>query len=418
MADRLAVHGGTPIRTTPLWYAKGLSTFGDDERKAVLDVLESRSLFRYYGPSLIGTVSRFEAELCEVTGAAHAVAVSSGTAALRVALAALGVGCGDEVIVPAVTFIATVNAVVLAGAVPVFAEGDATLGLDVSDVAAKMSPRTRAVIAVHLENVVSDMPALLAVTGDVPVVEDAAQALGASFGGRSAGTFGAIGTFSLQLEKNITTGEGGALITNDTSLFTRAARYQDQGGQFTTSHGGSRGGELDEPFVGENLRMTEIAGAIAEVQLHKLPQIVAAMRSNKAHVLNAVGHIDGMERRHVPDVGGDGSSSITWYLPDASAASAFVEAIVAEGIPAARLYDGLPVYATPSVLAQRTATNKGGPWHCAEHPTNVVYEMGMCPRSEAFIGGSVTVGIGANYSSGDCDDVARAVRRVAAHVLT
>ena len=161
MPDRLAVHGGTPVRSTPLWYAKGAAMLGDEERTALLDVLESRSLFRYYGTSLLNKVLTFENTLCEMTGAAHAIAVSSGTAALRASLAALGVGCGDEVIVPAVTFIATVNAVVTAGAVPIFAEIDDTFGLNAIDVAARITPRTAAIIAVHLENAACDIDGIV-----------------------------------------------------------------------------------------------------------------------------------------------------------------------------------------------------------------------------------------------------------------
>jgi dTDP-4-amino-4,6-dideoxygalactose transaminase len=416
MTDRLAIHGGAPVRPTPLWYAKGLATFGDEERTAALEVLESRSLFRYYGPALLGKVSAFESALSEALGVPHAVATSSGTAALRTALAALGVGCGDEVIVPAYTFVATVNAVVTAGAVPVFAEVDDSLGLDPADASARITERTAAIVAVHLENVACDLDPLLdlAARRSIPVLEDAAQSIGATYRGRALGTLGAIGAYSFQLEKNVTSGEGGAVVTADEGLALRSARYQDQGGQFVTAHGGSRGGELDAPFVGENLRMTELAGAIAGAQLAKLPRVLAAMRSNKARVLDAVGEIEGFRRRRVHDPEGDGGSSITWFLPSAPAARDFVAAVVAEGVPAAQVYDGRPVYATPSILERRTASGKGGPWNCAEHPSAIEYRMGMCPRTEDLVARSATVGIGANYSSEDCDDVARAVRKVAA----
>jgi 8-amino-3,8-dideoxy-alpha-D-manno-octulosonate transaminase len=416
---RLAVEGGAPVRSTPLWYAKGISAFDDAERDAVLEVLESRSLFRYYGPALLGRVAGFEAGLREALGVPHAVATSSGTAALRTALAALRIGCGDEVIVPAYTFVATVNAIVVAGAVPVFAEIDSSLGLDPADAEARITERTAAVVAVHLENAACDLDALLGICArrGIPVLEDAAQSIGATYRGRPLGTLGTMGAFSLQLEKNITSGEGGAVVTSDEELAVRAARYQDQGGQFVTSHGTARGEGLDEDFVGENLRMTEVAGAIAAVQLRKLPGILARMRANKARVLAAVGDLEGLERRHIHDPDGDGGSSITWFLPDAATAARFVEAVNAEGIPAARVYDGRPVYATPSILQRRTASGKGGPWNCAEHPTAVEYRMGMCPRTEDFAARAGTVGIGANYSDTDCDDVAEAVGKVAAALI-
>jgi 8-amino-3,8-dideoxy-alpha-D-manno-octulosonate transaminase len=419
LTERLAIDGGAPVRTRPLNAGRGLAVFGDEERDAVLEVLASRSLFRYYGPRLLRKVAAFEAALSEALGVPHAVATSSGTAAIRVALASLGIGCGDEVIVPAFTFIATVNAVVVAGAVPVFAEIDESLGLDPSDVAAKITSRTRAIVAVHLENVGCDIDPLVetASSRGIAVIEDAAQSTGSTHRGRALGTIGDIGCFSLQLEKNLTSGEGGALVTANERLYLRATRYQDQGGQFATSHGGSRGGELDEPFAGENLRMTEIAGAIARVQLAKLPAVLDAMRRNKARILDELGHVDGLERRRVPDPGGDGSSSVTWFLPDAALAQRFVQALGKEGVPCLQMYDGKPIYATPSILARRTASGKGGPWNCAEHPTDVTYSMGMCPRTEALVARSATIGVGVRYTDEDCSDVARAVRKVARHLL-
>ncbi|MEY2567500.1 MAG: hypothetical protein QOE35_2029 [Actinomycetota bacterium] len=418
-AEQLAVDGGTPVRPTMLPYGKGAALLDADETAAAIGVLESRSLFRYYGPNLLGRTAAFEHALATTLGAEHAVATSSGTAALRTALAALGIGCGDEVIVPAYTFIATVNAVVIAGAVPVFAEVDASLGLDADDVATKVSPRTAAVIPVHIENVACDLDALLAVTKrhGLAVLEDAAQSMGATFRGKALGTFGDMGAFSLQLEKNVTSGEGGAVVSDDERLYLRAARYQDQGGQFFTSHGGGRGAELADPFVGENLRMTELAAAIAGVQLDRLPHILAALRANKTRILELLGTVAGLERRHRPDPEGDGGSSITWFVPSAEIAERFVNALLAEGVPSTRMYGGQPVYATPAILERRTASGKGGPWHCAEHPCAVEYRTGMCPRTEDLAARAVTVGVGVAYDQRDCADAAAAIAKVASHLL-
>lgn len=415
----LAIDGGAPIRTEPLRPAKGLGLFGDEEREAALRVLESRSLFRYYGPDLQNEVAGLEASVCEALGARHAVAVSSGTAALRVALAAAGVGCGDEVVVPSFTFIATVNAVVVAGAVPVFAEVDDTLGLDVADVASKITDRTAAVIAVHLENEPCDLDGLQALLADRPItlIEDTAQAMGATYHGRALGTIGDLGCFSLQLDKNVTAGEGGVVTTDDDRLFLRAARYQDQGGQFVTSHGGGRGDDLDESFVGENLRMTELAGAIAHAQFRKLPGLLDRMRANRRRIAEAVGDIPGMQRRRSLDPDGGGGSSLTWFLPTPALAKRFAKALIAEGVPAGQFYGGRPVYLSPSILEKRTATNKGGPWHCAEHPTDAEYHAGLCPRTEELVARNLIVPVGAGYSSDDCGDVAAAIAKVASVLL-
>jgi 8-amino-3,8-dideoxy-alpha-D-manno-octulosonate transaminase len=346
--------------------------------------------------------------------------VANGTAALRCALAAIGVGCGDEVVVPAFTFIATVNAVVASGAVPVFAEVDDTLGLDPRLLEDCITERTAAIVAVHLENIACDLHGVLAVANRyrVPVIEDTAQAIGATYHRRHLGTFGALGAFSLQQEKNITAGEGGLVVTDDEELYLRATRYSDQGGQFVTSYASARGEELTQPFAGENLRMGELAGAVARVQIGRLPDILHALRRNKARIIESVGDIEGLVRRRRPDPDGDGSSSITWFLPDAPTAKRFAAAVRAEGVPCAQMYRGRPVYLSPSVLARRTATDKGGPWTCAEHPTDRTYFEGLCPQTEALVARSTIVPVGVGYDERDCDDVAAAVRKVARGLLS
>jgi 8-amino-3,8-dideoxy-alpha-D-manno-octulosonate transaminase len=251
----------------------------------------------------------------------------------------------------------------------------------------------------------------------VPVVEDAAQAFGATYHGRALGTLGALGAFSLQQEKNITAGEGGLVVTDDETLYLRAARYQDQGGQFVTSYASARGEELTEPFAGENLRMSELTGAVAGVQLARLPGVLDALRANKRRILAGIGDIDGLVRRRLPDPDGDGGSSITWFLPDAPTAKRFAAAVRAEGVPCAQMYRGRPVYLSPAVQARRTAASKGGPWSCAEHPSEHSYGEGLCPRTEALVARSIIVPVGVGYSECDCDDVAAAVRKVACAVL-
>ena len=309
--------------------------------------------------------------MCDAFGCRYALAVSSGTAALRVALAALGVGPGDEVIVPAFTFIATVSAVVTMGADVVFAEVDDTLTLDPADVAAKVSERTAAIVPVHLENVACDMDALALVAArhDVPILEDAAQAIGVTYHDRHAGTIGALGACSLQETKNITTGEGGIVLTDDDDLYVRAARFHDQGGQFVTQYRGERGPDRGTPFMGDNLRMTEIAGAIGLVQLTRLPSLLAAMRANRERIATAIGPVEGLQPRRVPDPVGAGGSSLTWFAEDAPTARRLVAALRAEGAPAAQMYEGRPVYANPAVQNRKAADA----------------ERDRCPRTEDLV---------------------------------
>ena len=386
----------------PLDFARGAALIGDEEAAAVERVVRSRSLFRYYGPDLQGTVAGFERDVCTALDVPFAVAVSSGTAALRCALAALGIGPGARVAVPAFTFIATVNAVVAAGATPVFVDVDDSLNIDPGAVP---SSGLDAVIAVHIENVVAEVDAL---PDGVPVVEDAAQAIGASRHGRAAGSLGAIGCFSLQLEKNITAGEGGIVTTSDEALYLRASRYQDQGGQFVTSYASSRGDELSEPFAAENLRMGELAGAVAGVQLGRLPFVLESMRANKRRILDAVGTIDGLTPRRVDDTAGDGGSSCMWLLPDQGRAKAFVKGLLRRGLPGAQMYRGEPVYWNPAVLARRTALGETGVWEA---------ERGMLPTSEALVARNVIVPVGVRYTAADCDRLAEGIRAAAEEAL-
>jgi 8-amino-3,8-dideoxy-alpha-D-manno-octulosonate transaminase len=341
LTDRLAIDGGTPVRERFPRLGKGIDLVGDEEIEAVVAVLRDRALFRYHGPRTPSRDPAFEAAACEAFGCAYALATSSGTAALRCALAALGVGCGDEVVVPAFTFIATVGAVVNAGAVPVFAEVDDSLTLDPND----------------LENVACALEELRAVAAEhgVPVLEDAAQAIGATYRGRSVGTIGELGACSFQETKNIVTGEGGLVCTDNEELYVRAARFHDQGGQFVTQYRGERGPEGGDAFAGENLRMTEIAGAIGTVQLGRLPGLLAAMRINATRVAERVGTIDGLTPRRLPDPAGAGGSSLTWFAPGAATAQRMVDALRAEGVPAAQMYEGRPVYLSPALAAPRPA---------------------------------------------------------------
>lgn len=410
----LAVEGGTPVRARMLDHRRGASLIGDEEQAAVAAVLKSQSLFRYYGPDLQGTVEAFERGVAEQLDVPHALATSSGTAALTAALAALGVGPGDEVVVPAVTFVATANAVVVAGAVPVFCDLDDSLGLDPAALASVLTPRTAAIVPVHLENVCCDMDGVLAVArgAGVPVLEDACQAMGSSYRGRMAGTMGDMGAFSLQLEKNITAGEGGVVVTSDPELAVRAARYTDQGGQFVTAKGTRGSGD---PFVGENLRMSEVSGAIAGVQLGRLPSIVSRMRAAKRELLAMLGSHSDRVLRGCHDPEGDGGSSAIWYLPTADLARRFVECLLAEGIPSANLYGGQTVYANPAYAQQLTVVPSRSPW--ARHAVPVHYPPGLCPRAEELAPRAAAVALGPGYSSADVTAVAEAVEKVTGAVL-
>lgn len=416
--SKLAIDGGAPVRSTPIDTEKGLTYLNEDEEmKAVEAVLRSRSLFRYYGPDVQHTTDAFESRLKEITGCEYALGVTSGTAALQAGLVGLEVEDGDEVIVPAVTFIATVGAVVTSRAVPVFAEVDESLNLDPVSFEAQITEKTRAVIPVHLANVSCDMDPIMEIARKhgIKVLEDAAQAMGVTYHGRQVGSIGDAGAFSLQLSKNITTGEGGALVTSQFRVFDRAARFHDQGGQFTTSTGAIREHTSGEPFIGSNMRMTEIAGALAAAQIERLEGMIENMRSRAAGIRHRLSDLP-VDWRKMPDPNGDGGN-VTMFFETEETAIKFADALRAEGVPAGRVYGGRPVYANPAVLNRKTAWSRGCPFNCTEHPTTRTYHMGMCARSEELLGRSLSIGIGPRMTDADADDIVTAVRKVAEHVL-
>jgi len=296
--QRLAINGGTPAVSQTLNRYKGAATIGEAEKQAVMEVLESQSLFRYYGPKPLFKVAAFEQAFAAYVGSQHALATSSGTAALRAGLAGLGVGPGDEVIVPAVTFIASVGAIVASRARPIFAEVDELMQLDPNDLAKRISKRTKAIMPVHLTGVAVDMDPIMAFAREhgLKVIEDAAQSCGSLYKGRHVGTIGDIGCFSFQLEKNITSGEGGIIVSDDDEAFRRAAIYSDQGGQFWTFHAGVRDNYGGQPVIGENLRMAEIPGAILGAQLAKLPPLMDLIERNTATIRDTAAQFPGLGR--------------------------------------------------------------------------------------------------------------------------
>lgn len=411
--DRLAIHGGDPAVGRELDHYKGAAYIGEEEKRAVMEVLEARSLFRYYGPDLRYKAAGFEEAFAEYLSAPFVAGCSSGTAALRLALIGVGVGAGDEVILPAVTFIASVGAVVAQGAVPVFAEVDSHLTLDPASVEALRTDRTRAIMPVHLTGVAADMDPLLEVAArhGVAVVEDAAQACGSEYRGRKVGAIGDAGAFSFQLEKNITSGEGGALATRDEETYRRAVRYADQGGQFPIQSGGVRDTVGGDPVMGENLRMSEIVGAILGCQLARLDGMLTRVVEMRRAVEEGLSGLPIELPTPAPERDLH-ALGVLFYLPTAETADRVAEALQAEGVPAGKVYGGAPVYASRQILERRTLT-RGCPFSCTctDH-RKPEYWMGMCPRSEDLLARGVGIAVGPRYSDEDVADVVHGLRKV------
>ncbi len=376
----------------------GHEVIGEEERKEILDVLSRKVLFRYEFDAQregVYKVQEFEEAFAKACGVRHALAVSSGTAALRVALAALGVGPGDEVITQGFTFVATWEAVLDAGAVPVFAEIDDTLCLDPDDLEARITPRTRAVIPVHMCGGQARIQDILSVADrhGLPVIEDTAQACGGHIQGRALGSFGTVGTFSFDSVKTITTGEGGMVITDDEALYTRASEYHDHGHDHDPAVG--RGLEKRR-FVGCNYRMMELQGALGLAQLRKLESVILpSQRKHKRVLEEALARHDGITFRELPDPEGDSATFLIFFLPSAERARAFNQVLTGEGAGAVYWYDNLWHYYEQweHLLEGKSLLPSGWPFRDSDGSRRIGCDPGALPRTGELLSRALTIPI-------------------------
>lgn len=416
---QLAINGGYPALKQPLPARyPGALLIGEEEKQAVIDVLGARSPFRYYGLHILGKVAQFERDLAQAVGVNYTLGVSSGTAALKVALAALGIGPGDEVIVPAISFLACAEAVVMSRAIPIFADVDDSLSLDPGAIASCITERTKAVMPVSIQGAPYHAQAISEVAKDhgLPVIEDVAQSLGASYRGRLLGAWGDIAAFSLQLNKIITSGDGGAVAMNDDGLYERAVRFHDHGDFRSTNT--FQLSLQEESFLAENYRMNELTGAVASAQLGKLREITTAMAHNKARIKAGIDLSPGLVFRDIPDEAGDVGAALIFYLPAVEMAAAFIRALTAENIVVDQLYGGQPAYlAWPQLTHQRTVTAEGCPYICPLYGRKVEYGVGLCPRAEDLFPRSVRVPISPLFSEEECVATAEGINKVAWHLL-
>jgi 8-amino-3,8-dideoxy-alpha-D-manno-octulosonate transaminase len=299
----------------------GFELFGDEERKEVQDVLDTGVLFRYgfdQARKNHWKARTFEAELAQRIGAGCCHLCSSGTAALSIALASCGVGAGDEVIVPPFTFIATIEAVLNAGAVPVFAEIDETLCLDPEAISDVVTPRTKAVLPVHMCGAMARIDKINSVCNKkgLIMIEDACQALGSTLDGKALGTFGQMGCFSFDPVKTITCGEGGAVVTNDKNLYQIADAYSDHGHDHTGNDRGLEG----HPILGTNFRICELNAAVGLAQLRKLDLILRKQRTHKKAIKDALAQFSEITFRKILDEKGDSATFLSFFLPEESRA--------------------------------------------------------------------------------------------------
>lgn len=378
----------------------GVHWIDDKEEKAVVDVMREGSLFRYYGTKPPRYVDAFEEAARKFYGMKYALAVNSGTGALTCALSALEIGPGCEVIVPAFLWVATVGSIVHAGAIPVICEVDESFNLDPHALKMKITPRTKLIMLIHMAGAPADLDAVLDVANEhgIPVLEDCAQANGGSYRGRKLGTFGCMAVFSLQLNKNMTCGEGGLVVTNDRRLYERAFSAHDMGMV-------RKDGRLAQPedyalSWGQGRRMAELAGAVACVQLAKLPQIVDHMRASKQRIKQLLTGIPGLRLRRIHDEVGDTGPFLILILESAAAAQDLLQKLRSDGFGNAMHVAnyGLHVYSNIGALVKKVPLSPAGnPWKLAQNSESVYeYDRGACPRSDDLFARSVLLPVPSN----------------------
>jgi len=378
------------------------------------------------GPSLVhfgnpqSKVTQMEREVAELFNVKHVMGVSSGTAALHTAYVAADVGCGDEVIVPGYTFMATAMAVVVARGIPVWCEIDESMTIDPIDVEKRITPRTKAIAPVQMNGYVCNMEAIMDVAKrhNLMVIEDCAQACGASFHGRRVGTIGHLGCFSVSSYKTTGGGEAGLVATDDDSLFARVQGWAEGGGLWRPSrYAPSRWpGEL---FCGLNYRMSELEGSLALIQVRKMDAQLARWRTNKRRILASLPVYQELQPQVIHDIDGEMGHTIGFFPETAAESERVADALRAEGIACGtrgqnpgrdwHYYDSVD-----QILQKMPATSDGCPWDCpkASEAAAIEYSPDMCPRTIELSKRLVTVRVDQWWTESDCKQVAAALTKV------
>ena len=412
--EKLAIEGGQAVRTRPFPTVGNSSgrMLGDEEIQLLTEVIRSGSLNRNGGSK----VAQLEADFAKMYGKKHAIAGTSGTAALHIATGTLNLEPGDEVITTTITDMGTVIGILMCNLVPIFADIDPRTGnITAETIAKQITPKTKAIIAVHLFGQMADMDPILALGKKygLPVIEDCAQAHLSEYKGHLAGSMGAMGCFSFQQSKQMTTGDGGMVITDDDNLADRARLFADKGWPRTS---GGRG----HLFLGPNYRLTELQGAVGVAQLRKLQEIVSRRRRTATLLAEMMDDIPGI----IPPYLVPGANPSWWIYSfnidekklGVSSAD-FGKALRAEGIPFGVGYIPNPVFDYPVIKERKTFGNSGIPWTLPQARQGITYEHKDFPGTMEFLGSKFTMSWNEGMTDEDARDMAAGVAKVAKHYL-
>jgi 8-amino-3,8-dideoxy-alpha-D-manno-octulosonate transaminase len=317
----------------------GYELWGDAEKKELMDVVDNGVLMRYGFDGMRNghwKSKELEEALCKRFGSKHAQLVSSGTAALTTAMAALGIGAGDEVIMPSFTFVASFEAVLSVGAIPVLVDIDETLTLHPNAVRSAITSKTKCIMPVHMCGSMADMDALQSICEEhnLLLLEDACQSIGASYKGKALGTIGNAGTFSFDFVKTMTCGEGGVIMTNDEEIYIKCDAFSDHGHDHK---GVDRGADL-HPFLGYNFRISELHAAVGLAQVKRVDEFLSIQKKNYTALKNILLALPQVSFRQIPDPTGDSCTFLSWFLPTEEMTRAFMEEMKLQGVAAGNFY--------------------------------------------------------------------------------
>ena len=400
---KLAIDGGKKIRTTPL---PPRQPFGEEEIKNVTAAIKSQNLFAFNGTM----AKQFEQDFAKLYKIKRAVMVSSGTAAVHTAVAALDLEPGREIITAPVTDLGTVVGIIYQGCVPVFADWrPGTINMAPEEIEKKINDKTGAVIVVHLTGQPCEMDAIedICRRHHLPLIEDCCQAYLAEYEGKLVGTIGKIGCFSMQQCKHMTAGEGGIVITNDDAVAERMALFRDKGWER------SEPGPRKYSMLGLNYRANEMTAAVGLAQLGKVAGVVAARRKNGDYLSQLIKDVPGIA---IPDTPAKARGSY-WFYPlfvTGCDIWKFADAMTAEGVPVWAGYTGKPIYLCSEVFTKKHTFGKSGyPFTSPSYGKSIEYKPGMCPVAENALNQLVVINVGENMREKDIEDTANAIRKVA-----
>jgi perosamine synthetase len=407
---KLAIHGGEKVKTTPFGRGK---RFGLEEIKELTEALEQQTLFYASGKK----TKEFREKFAERYNVKHCVMASSGTAALHIALGAVGVTLGDEVITSPITDMGTIIGILYQNAIPVFADLDLdTYNLDLKSVESKITDKTKAIIAVHLAGNPCDMDPLmeLARKHNIKVIEDCAQSYLCEYKGRLAGTIGDVGCFSLNDFKHISAGDGGMVITDDDELAARLALFADK---CYYRDGSGR----NPSFLAPNYRITELQSAVAIAQLKKLDWICNRRRQIGDAISEGIEDLPGI---HIPKITEGGKSSYWFYMFRVDekllgvSRNDFAKALTAEGIPAGAGYIPMCVYEYDILKNKNAYEGSHCPFDCPKYGRDIEYNKGLCPNAEEILTTSIRLTCNEFFTDDDVKDIIEGIRKVAEYYLS